>query len=400
MKILVVNCGSSSLKYQLINMEDESVMAKGLVDRIGIDNSSLTHEPTGKSKMVFEADIPNHSVAIKMVFDALTNADHGVIADLKEINGVGHRYVNGGVLFPESTLITEKVIEDMETTFAMAPLHNPAHVAGIKACAQEMPGVPMVSVFDTSFHTSSMPAKAYTYGIDYKVAEENNIRRYGAHGTSHKFVAQKTAELMGKPIEELKIITCHLGNGSSITAVDGGKCVDTSMGLTPLAGVLMGTRSGDIDASVPIYLIREGIIKPEDMETFLNKKCGFLGVSGVSSDLRNVEEAAAAGNEQAKISMEVFYYGVQKYIGAYTVAMGGVDVIAFTAGIGENSILARERILEGVKCLGVELDKEANDVRGVARMITTADSKVKAFIVPTNEELAIARDTLSIIKNK
>lgn len=397
MKILVVNCGSSSLKYQLIDMDDESVMAKGLVDRIGIDNSSLTHEPVGKDKMVFEADIPDHAVAIKMVFDALTNKEYGVISDLSEIGGVGHRYVNGGVLFPESVLITEKVIADMETTFPMAPLHNPAHVAGIKACASVMPGVPMVSVFDTSFHTSTMPAKAYTYGIPYQDAEELNIRRYGAHGTSHKFVAKKTAELMGKPIEELKIITCHLGNGSSITAVDGGKCVDTTMGQTPLAGVLMGTRCGDIDASVPIYLIAQGRVKPEEMETYLNKKSGFLGVSGVSSDMRNVEEAAANGNEHALTSLELFYYGVQKYIGAYTVAMGGVDAIAFTAGIGENSIVARERILEGVACLGVEVDKEANNVRGVDRLITTANSKIKAFIVPTNEELAIARDTLNII---
>ncbi|MEG1479150.1 MAG: acetate kinase, partial [Clostridiales bacterium] len=360
--------------------------------------SSLTHEPTGKSKMEFKADIPDHTVAIKMVFDALTNAEYGVIADLSEINGVGHRYVNGGVLFPESVLITDKVIKDMETTFAMAPLHNPAHVAGIKACAAVMPGVPMVSVFDTSFHTSTMPAKAYTYAIDYKIADANSIRRYGAHGTSHKFVAKRAAEIIGKPIEELKLITCHLGNGSSITAVDGGKCVDTSMGMTPLAGVLMGTRCGDIDASVVTYLINQGIVKPEDMETFLNKKSGFLGVSGVSSDLRNVEEAAANGDEHAQISMEVFYYGVQKYIGAYAVAMGGVDAIIFTAGIGENGILARERILEGVECLGVKVDKEANNCRGKEVMISTADSKVKAYIVPTNEELAIARDTLSFIK--
>ena len=397
MKILVVNCGSSSLKYQLIDMDDESVMAKGLVDRIGIDDSVLTHSPSGKDKVEFRQDIPDHTVAIKMVFDALTDKNHGVIADLNEINGVGHRYVNGGVLFPESVLIDDKVIADMETTFPMAPLHNPAHVAGIRACAKVMPGVPMVSVFDTSFHTSTMPAKAYTYGIDYKVAEKYSVRRYGAHGTSHKFVAQRTAELLGKPIEETKIITCHLGNGSSISAADSGKGVDTSMGLTPLAGVLMGTRCGDIDASVVTYLQTQGAVKPEDMETFLNKKSGFLGVSGVSSDLRNVEEAAAEGNEHAKISMEVFYYGVQKYIGAYAVALGGVDAIAFTAGIGENSILARERILEGLGVLGVEIDKEANNCRGVEKLITTPNSKIKAFIVPTNEELAIARDTMAII---
>ncbi len=395
MKILVVNCGSSSLKYQLIDMEDAKVMAKGLVDRIGIGDSLLSHKPSGKEKYEVKTDIENHDIAIKMVFDALVDKEHGVVADLSEIKGVGHRYVNGGALFPESILIDDKVIADMETTFAMAPLHNPPHVMGIRACRKVMPDVPMVSVFDTSFH-QTMPPKAYTYGIPYEVAEKNNIRRYGAHGTSHKFVAHRALELLGNP--NAKVVTCHLGNGSSITAVDGGKCIDTSMGFTPLAGVLMGTRTGDIDASVVTYLIDNGVVKSEDMANYLNKKCGFLGVSGVSSDMREVEAAAADGNEHAQRALEIFYYGVQKYIGSYTVAMGGLDAIVFTAGIGENSATARETILNGLNFLGVEVDREANDCRGVEREITTANSKIKAFLIPTNEELAIAQDTMALIK--
>lgn len=394
MKILVVNCGSSSLKYQLIDMDDEQVMAKGLVDRIGIGDSLLSHSPAGKEKYEVRTDIENHDVAIKMVFDALLDKEHGVVSDLSEINGVGHRYVNGGALFPKSVLIDEKALADMETTFAMAPLHNPAHVMGMHACQKVMPGVPMVSVFDTSFHLT-MPPKAYTYGIRYEDADKLKIRRYGAHGTSHKFVSQRAIELLGNP--DAKIVTCHLGNGSSLSAVDGGKCVDTSMGLTPLAGVLMGTRCGDVDASVVTYLMENGVVNQEDMETYLNKKCGFLGVSGISSDMREVEAAAADGNEHAQNALDLFYYGVQKYIGAYAVAMGGLDAIVFTAGIGENSISAREAILDGVKFLGVEVDKEANNCRGVEKEITTAASKVKAFLIPTNEELAIARDTLALI---
>ena len=394
MKILVLNCGSSSLKYQLIDMDDESVMAKGLVDRIGINDSLLSHKPTGKDKYEVKADIENHDVAIKMVFDALVDPEHGVIKDLSEIGGVGHRYVNGGALFPQSIITDDAVIKDMETTFAMAPLHNPAHVMGMRACQKLMPGVPMVTVFDTSFHLTQ-PAKAYTYGIETEVAEKWKIRRYGAHGTSHRFVSQRAYELLGDP--NAKVITCHLGNGSSITAVDGGKCVDTSMGFTPLAGVLMGSRSGDIDASAVTYLIDNGVIKAEEMATYLNKKCGLLGVSGVSSDLREVEAAAADGNERAQLAIDMLYYGVEKYIGAYMVAMGGLDAIVFTAGIGENSIAARKAILESLSFLGVKVDDEANNVRGEERCITTPDSKIKAFLIPTNEELAIARDTLELI---
>lgn len=394
MKILVLNCGSSSLKYQLIDMDDESVMAKGLVDRIGLNDSLLSHKPTGKDKYEVKADIKDHDIAIKMVFDALVDPEHGVIKDLNEISGVGHRYVNGGALFPQSILTDEAVIKDMETTFAMAPLHNPAHVMGMRACQKFMPGVPMVTVFDTSFHLT-MPPKAYTYGIESEVAEKYKIRRYGAHGTSHRYVSKRAYELLGDP--NAKVVTCHLGNGSSLSAVDAGKCVDTSMGFTPLAGVLMGTRCGDIDASAVTYLIDNGVIKAEDMATYLNKKCGFLGVSGVSSDLREVEAAAEAGNEQAQKSIDMFYYGVEKYIGAYMVAMGGLDAIVFTAGIGENSITARKAILESLSFLGVKVDDEANNVRGEERCITTPDSKIKAFLIPTNEELAIAQDTLEII---
>ncbi len=394
MKILVLNCGSSSLKYQLIDMDDESVMAKGLVDRIGLNDSLLSHKPTGKDKYEVKADIKDHDIAIKMVFDALVDPEHGVIKDLNEISGVGHRYVNGGALFPQSILTDEAVIKDMETTFAMAPLHNPAHVMGMRACQKFMPGVPMVTVFDTSFHLT-MPPKAYTYGIESEVAEKYKIRRYGAHGTSHRYVSKRAYELLGDP--NAKVVTCHLGNGSSLSAVDAGKCVDTSMGFTPLAGVLMGTRCGDIDASAVTYLIDNGVIKAEDMATYLNKKCGFLGVSGVSSDLREVEAAAEAGNEQAQKSIDMFYYGVEKYIGAYMVAMGGLDAIVFTAGIGENSIAARKAILESLSFLGVKVDDEANNVRGEERCITTPDSKIKAFLIPTNEELAIAQDTLEII---
>mgnify|MGYP004498273071 CR=1 FL=1 len=394
MKILVLNCGSSSLKYQLIDMDDESVMAKGLVDRIGLNDSLLSHKPTGKDKYEVKADIKDHDIAIKMVFDALVDPEHGVIKDLNEIGGVGHRYVNGGALFPQSILTDEAVIKDMETTFAMAPLHNPAHVMGMRACQKFMPDVPMVTVFDTSFHLT-MPPKAYTYGIESEVAEKYKIRRYGAHGTSHRYVSKRAYELLGD--SNAKVVTCHLGNGSSISAVDAGKCVDTSMGFTPLAGVLMGTRCGDIDASAVTYLIDNGVIKAEDMATYLNKKCGFLGVSGVSSDLREVEAAAEAGNEQAQKSIDMFYYGVEKYIGAYMVAMGGLDAIVFTAGIGENSIAARKAILESLSFLGVKVDDEANNVRGEERCITTPDSKIKAFLIPTNEELAIAQDTLEII---
>lgn len=394
MKILVLNCGSSSLKYQLIDMEDESVMAKGLVDRIGIPDSLLSHKPTGKDKYEVKADIENHDVAIKMVFDALVDKDHGVIGDLSEIGGVGHRYVNGGALFPQSIITDEAVIKDMETTFAMAPLHNPAHVMGMRACQKLMPGTPMVTVFDTSFHLT-MPPKAYTYGIESDVAEKYKIRRYGAHGTSHRYVSKRAYELLGN--ENAKIVTCHLGNGSSVTAVDAGKCVDTSMGFTPLAGVLMGTRCGDIDASAVTYLIDNGVVKAEDMANYLNKKCGLLGVSGVSSDLREVENAAAEGNELAQKAIDMLYYGVEKYIGAYMVAMGGLDAIVFTAGIGENSIAARKAILESLSFLGVKVDEEANNCRGEERCITAPDSKIKAFLIPTNEELAIARDTLELI---
>ena len=396
MNILVLNCGSSSLKYQLINMDDESVLAKGLVERIGIEDSVLTHNPTGKDKVEWKSDIPDHTVAIQMSLDALLDPVHGVIKSLSEIGAVGHRFVNGGSVFPKSVLTDESTVPKMIDIYSLSRLHNPAAVAGITACLKVMPGVPMVTVFDTSFH-QTMPKKAYTYGIPYELAEKYDIRRYGFHGTSHRYVSAECAKLMGKPASELKIITCHLGNGSSITAVDGGKCVDTSMGFTPAAGVLMGSRTGDIDPTVISYLIEKGEIDPKELDTFILKKSGFLGISGVSSDMRNVEEAAAQGNERAQTAIDVFYYTVLKYIGGYTFAMGGLDALVFTAGIGENSISTRANILNQLSFLGIELDEEANNCRGVARCITKPTSKIKAFVIPTNEELVIARDTLALI---
>ncbi len=397
MNILVLNCGSSSLKYQLIDMADESVKAKGLVDRIGLDDALLNHTPEGKEKVVIHAEIPNHTIAIKMVLGALSNQEYGVIKDLSEINAVGHRAVHGGSKFHSAVKIDKEVIAKIKELYILAPLHNPPSIAGIEACIEEMPNVPMVCVFDTAFH-QTMPAKAYTYGVPFEMYEKYDVRRFGFHGTSHRYVSERAVALMGRPAEDLKIITCHLGNGSSIAAVNGGKCIDTSMGFTPLEGVLMGTRTGSIDAAIVPFLMEQENWSVQDVNNFLNKKGGFLGISGVSSDLRYVEDAAANGNEQAQLSIDVFYYGILKFIGAYTAAMNGVDAIAFTAGIGENSIDARAEILSQLGYLGVELDKEANQCRGEERCITTANSKVKAFIIPTNEELVIARDTAMVVQ--
>lgn len=397
MKVLVLNCGSSSLKYQLIDMVDESVKAKGLVDRIGLDNASLSHSPTGKDKYEVKTDIPNHNVAIQLMIDALIDKDHGVIANLSEINAVGHRIVNGSSRYAKPVKIDDSVVQGLKDIIVYAPLHNPPAVVGIEACLKEMPGTPMACVFDTSFH-QTMPPKAYTYPIPYEMSQKYDIRRFGAHGSSHRYVAERAATLIGRPAEELKIITCHLGNGSSITAVDGGKCVDTSMGFTPLEGIIMGTRTGSIDAAIVPFLMEQAKIPADEIGTFMNKKCGFLGVSGVSSDLRNVEEAANNGDERAQLSIEIFYYGIVKYIGAYTAVMNGLDAIVFTAGIGENSIATRESVLDKLGFLGVEVDREANNCRGQERLITTANSKVKAYIIPTNEELVIAKDTLAVVK--
>jgi len=397
MKILVVNCGSSSLKYQLIDMETEKALAKGGCERIGISGSVLKAKGNGKEK-VFEQDMPNHKVAIELVLKALQDKDIGVIKSMKEIDAVGHRIVASGEYFSKTTLVTPEVQKTLEEkTFELAPLHNPAAATGLRACMEVMPGTPMALTFDSSFH-STMPEKAYLYGIDYEDYKKYAVRKYGAHGTSHKFVSAEAAKYLGKKPEELKIVTCHLGNGSSITAVDGGKCVDTSMGFTPLAGVLMGTRSGDIDASAVEFLARKKGLSHADMVTYLNKKCGVAGVSGVSSDFRDLDNGAKEGNKRCQLALDMFNYQTKKFVGAYAAAMGGLDCIVFTAGIGENSPNVREGVCEGLEFLGVKFDKAANAVRGDGiREISAKDSKVKVLVIPTNEELVIARETAELL---
>ena len=397
MKVLVINAGSSSLKYKLIDMDTEAVMAKGLCERIGIDGSKLSHTPAGGDKVVIENAMPNHSVAIKMVLDALTNKDHGVIADMSEISAVGHRLVHGGEVFSGSVLITDEVKKAVEECNPLAPLHNPANLTGVAACEEAMPGVPNVGVFDTAFH-QTMPAKSYMYGIPYEYYEKYKIRKYGFHGTSHNYVSHRVAEMMGKPIEELKIITCHLGNGSSIAAVDCGKVVDTSMGLTPLDGLVMGTRSGSIDPAIIKFLADNEGLTIDEIDNILNKKSGVLGISGVSSDFRDLEAASAEGNERATLALEMFFQSVKGYIGRYASIMGGVDVITFAGGVGENGPETRAAILEGHEFMGIKIDDAKNKVRGDEAEISTADSKVKVFVVPTDEELTIARDTKKIIE--
>ncbi|MEN6413475.1 MAG: acetate kinase [Veillonellales bacterium] len=395
MKVLVVNCGSSSLKYQLFDMTDESVLAKGLVERIGIEGSVLTHQPSGKEKTVVKADIKNHSIAIKLVVDALMDAKHGVISSMKEIAAVGHRVVHGAEEFADSVLITPAVMAALEKCIEMAPLHNPPNILGVNACAELMPGVPQVGVFDTAFH-QTMPPKAYIYGLPYEVYEKYGIRRYGFHGTSHRFVSQSVAKMMGRDISNLKIITCHLGNGSSIAAVKNGKCIDTSMGLTPLEGLVMGTRCGDLDPAILPLLMKKENMTAAQIDSYINKKSGVLGVSGVSSDFRDIEAAADKGNKRAQLALDVFAYRVLKYIGSYAAAMNGVDAIVFTAGLGENSISMRAKICEGLDYLGTKIDDQKNNIRGKAQEISVDGAKVKLFVIPTNEELMIARDTKMI----
>lgn len=397
MKVLVVNCGSSSLKYQLFEMEDESVLAKGLVERIGLEGSVLTHEATGKDKAVINADIKNHTIGIGLVLEALVDANHGVIASMSEIDAIGHRAVHGGEKFTDSALVTEDVIKAIEECIEMAPLHNPPNIAGINACAELMPGVPQVVVFDTAFH-QTMPKKAYMYALPYEAYEKYGIRRYGFHGTSHKYVSQRVAEIMGKDYNDLKIITCHLGNGSSVAAIKNGKCLETSMGFTPLEGLVMGTRCGNIDPAIIPFLMKKENMTMEEIDTYINKKAGVLGVSGVSSDFRDIEKAAAEGNERAQLALDMFIYEVVKYIGSYAAAMNGVDAIVFTAGVGENAIDMRAKITAGIEYLGTKIDNEKNNVRGKEREISAPGSKVKVFIIPTNEELVIARDTAKICK--
>ncbi len=397
MNILVINCGSSSLKYQLINSDSEAVLAKGLCERIGIDGSVLTHTPAGKDKVRIETPMPNHTVAVQLVIDALTNAEHGVIKSLDEIGAVGHRVVHGGEKFASSVVITDEVMKAIEECNDLAPLHNPANLIGINSCKEIMPNVPMVAVFDTAFH-QTMPEKAYLYGLPYEYYEKYKVRRYGFHGTSHDYVSARAAQLLGKKREELKIIVCHLGNGASVSAVDHGKCVDTSMGLTPLEGLIMGTRSGDMDPAICDFICQKEGLTSAEMNTVLNKKSGVLGMSGVSSDFRDVEAAANEGNHQAAAALDAFYYRVAKYIGAYTAAMNGVDAIAFTAGVGENNIGGRAEICKYLGYLGTEIDSDKNNVRGEERIISKNGSKVTLMAIPTNEELAIARQTLELVK--
>ena len=395
MKIFVVNCGSSSIKYQLIDMKDESVIAKGLVERIGIEGSVLTHTPAGKDKVRLESAIPDHVDGIKKVLAALVDPNHGVIKSMDEIDAVGHRVVHGGEIFNESVVITDEVLKQIEDLSDMAPLHQPANVSGIRACQKLMPNTPQVAVFDTAFH-QTMPPVAYMFGVKYEEYKDYGIRKYGFHGTSHKYVSGVAAQLLKKDIKDTKIITCHLGNGSSITAVDGGKSVDTSMGFTPLDGVLMGTHTGSIDpAVVPVLMQKKGL-DAAGVDKYMNKECGVLGVSGVSSDFRDLEDAAAKGNERAQLALDMFCYQVKRYIGAYAAAMGGVDAIVFTAGVGENDIHTRQQVCAGLEFLGVKLDADRNNVRGKVTEISAADSKVKVFLIPTNEELAIAQDTLRL----
>ena len=397
MNILVINAGSSSLKYQLLNPETQQVLAKGLCERIGIDGK-FTYKPEGK-QAVKEADVamPTHNEAIKAVLDALVDPANGVIGSMKEIDAVGHRVVHGGEKFARSVLITDEVMAAIEECNPLAPLHNPANIIGIKACQALMPGTPMVAVFDTAFH-QTMPPAAYMYALPYEYYEKDKVRRYGFHGTSHKYVTQRAAAMLGKPIEELKLISCHLGNGSSIAAVDGGRSVDTSMGFTPLAGLPMGTRCGDIDAGILQYLMNKYGMDIDKMLSVLNKKSGVEGLSCVSSDFRDLENAAAEGNEKAELAQKKFAYEVRKYVGAYAAAMGGVDAVIFTAGVGENDKVIRAMACEGLEFMGLKLDEAANDVRGKETVISAADSKVKVLLIPTNEELMIAIDTAALAK--
>jgi len=396
MKVLVLNCGSSSLKYQLFSMTNEEVLAKGLVERIGIEGSRIKHSKTGMDAVTINATIPNHKVAIRMVLDALLGASHGVISSLEELKAVGHRVVHGGEKFAGSVLINHEVIAALQECVPLAPLHNPANLMGIEAMTEALPNIPQVGVFDTAFH-QTMPSHAYMYGVPYHYYEKYRVRRYGFHGTSHYYVSQRTAELLGKPVDHLKIVTCHLGNGSSVTAVKNGHSIDTSMGFSPLPGVIMGTRCGDVDPTLLFYLAEQEGLDTKALAHILNKESGIQGISGVSSDLRDVEEAAAAGNSRAKLAEEMLYYGIRKYIGAYAAAMGGIDALVFTAGIGENSIVAREKVCAGLEFLGIKIDAEKNKVRGKERIISSDDASVSVLVVPTNEELVIARDTKRIV---
>ena len=400
MKILVINAGSSSLKYQLIDMANEQVIAKGTCERIGISGGKLTHKANGK-EFVVERELPNHTEAISLVLGELVDKEAGVIASMDEIDAVGHRVVALGEAFTQTTLVTDETMRLMEEIKELAPLHNPAAILGVNACRAVMPDKKMALVFDTSFH-QTMPDYAKLYAVDYEDYQKYKVRRYGAHGTSHKFVADAAAEYLKKKPEELKIITCHLGNGSSISAVDGGKCIDTSMGFTPLAGVPMGTRSGDIDVAAIEFLCRKKGMSMEEGLAYLNKKSGMLGISGVSSDFRDLCKASDEGNYRADLALKMFAYSCKKYVGAYMAALGGLDVIVFTAGVGEHTPEVRERVAENMEYLGIKIDEKKNysGERGIARELSTPDSRVKVLIIPTNEELVIARETKELVESK
>lgn len=398
MKVLVINCGSSSLKYQVIDSETEHVLAKGLCERIGIDGV-LTYQPAGQDKIKYEAAMPAHRQAVELVLKQLIDPENGVLKSIDEIDAVGHRMVHGGEKFACSTLLTEEVLKTVASCNDLAPLHNPPTLVGVAACKELLPTTPMVGVFDTAFH-QTMPPEAYIYGLPYEYYEKYAVRRYGFHGTSHKYVSLRAAEILGKKPEDLKIVVCHLGNGSSISAVDGGKCVDTSMGLTPLEGLVMGTRSGDIDPTCIEFIAHKENLSLEQVMDIVNKKSGVLGISGVSSDFRDLDEAAKAGNKRADLALRVFAHSVVKYIGSFIAVMNGVDAIVFTAGIGENDDIIRSRIIEHFDYLDTTLDQKANKMHGEERIISTPESKVKVICIPTNEELAICRDTVEIVTKK
>ena len=397
MKILVINCGSSSLKYQILDMTNETLLCKGLVEKIGIDGSVITHEKVGMDKFRLETPMANHEDAIAQVLAAIQDPEHGVVKDMSEIGAVGHRVVHGGEKYADSVLITEKVMKDIEECCDIAPLHNPPNIAGINACKALMPNTPMVAVFDTAFH-QTMPPESYLYAIPYEYYTKYHIRRYGFHGTSHKYVSRRAAEMLNVDLEDLKIITCHLGNGASVSAIKHGKCIDTSMGFTPLEGLVMGTRSGDIDPALVTYIRQKENLPSGKANEILNKKSGVLGISGVSSDFRDIEAAVAEGNERAALALKVFAHKVRFYIGAYIAEMNGCDAIVFTAGVGENDITMRELICHDLGNLGIKIDPLKNKIRGKETIISADDARVKCLLIPTNEELMIAKDTFEIVK--
>ncbi len=397
MNILVINCGSSSIKYQLINMDNEDVLTKGLVERIGIEGSVIEQKTPGKEEVKITEPLKDHNVALEYVLEAIVNPEYGAISSMDEISAVGHRVVHGGEKFSKSVIIDDEVMKAIEDCVELAPLHNPPNIMGIKACQALMPNTPMVAVFDTAFH-QTMDPESYIYSIPYEFYEKYGIRRYGFHGTSHKYVAERTADILGRDMDDLNIITCHLGNGSSLCGIKGGKSKDTNMGFTPLAGLPMGTRSGNIDPAIIPFLMEKEDMSFEEINEILNKESGVLGVSGLSSDFRDLENASDDGDEKSELALKIFIKSVKKYIGAYMATIGDIEAIVFTAGIGENSAFMREHICDGLESLGIKIDKEANNVRGKEAIVSSADSDIKVLVVPTNEELMIAKDTKNLVK--